>query len=47
MPGGPADAATFRRIEQPLAEHYAVVTFGVTTEAIGRGQLGTVSPIRP
>jgi len=23
------------------------VTFGVTTEAIRRGQLGTVSPIRP
>jgi pimeloyl-ACP methyl ester carboxylesterase len=27
MPGGPADAATFRRVEQPLAEHYAVVTY--------------------
>jgi hypothetical protein len=27
MPGGSADAATFRRVEQPLAEHYAVVTY--------------------
>jgi clorobiocin biosynthesis protein CloN7 len=26
MPGGPANAATFRRVEQPLAEHYTVVT---------------------
>ena len=47
MPGGSADAATFRRVEQPLAKHHTAVTFGVTTEAIGRGQLGTVSPIRP
>jgi pimeloyl-ACP methyl ester carboxylesterase len=27
MPGGPADATTFRRIEQPLAENYTVVTY--------------------
>jgi hypothetical protein len=27
MPGGPADAATFRRVEQPLAEHYTAVTY--------------------
>jgi pimeloyl-ACP methyl ester carboxylesterase len=27
MPGGPADAETFRRIEAPLAAHYTVVTY--------------------
>jgi pimeloyl-ACP methyl ester carboxylesterase len=27
MPGGPADATTFRRIEAALGEHYTVVTY--------------------
>ena len=27
MPGGPADATTFRSIEEPLAERYTVVTY--------------------
>lgn len=27
MPGGPADAGTFRRIEAPIAERYTVVTY--------------------
>src|ERR1700730_12870294 len=27
MPGGPADAATFRRIEDDLASQYTVVTY--------------------
>jgi pimeloyl-ACP methyl ester carboxylesterase len=33
MPGGPADATTFRRIEESLAERYTVVTYDPRTHS--------------